>query len=203
LPVLSSLDLSFPRGADGIPSTRMLDNESNYNTVIKKHISYNANARSVVYRVFLKMSAVQQMLAFIYHVCRQPKVLRNEIYEQFFQAPFVKQFCDQEGIEEATLEASRRRCPFLLNILDACGIIEAGRSEIFIHKLVLSPFLVRPHHREESGKTIARLRAIIAAWPNSPSQLNDEDLSILRELFGPTFLTNDYFLKELEVIEDL
>jgi hypothetical protein len=55
------------------------------------------------------MQAVQQMLAFLYHVEQKTNIPRSEIHEQFFQAPFVKQYCDHEGIEETTLEASRRR----------------------------------------------------------------------------------------------
>lgn len=41
-----------------------------------------------------------------------------------------------------------------------------------------------------------------AAWPNKPEALSPEDLSILRELFGPKFLTQDYNLASLVGIDD-
>ena len=125
----------------------------------------------------------------------------TDLYEQFFEAPFVKQYCDQEGIEEATLSASQHRCPFLLNILDACGLIEAGRGSITVKKLALMPSLVRPHSREEEEKSVARVKAVEKAWRNHADRLNSEDLSILRELFGPTFLTDSYHLKDMLTVE--
>lgn len=200
-PALDDLNLEFPRGDDGIPKTRMHGDEAEYNAAIRSRLD-DAGAKESIYRVFLGMHAVQQMLAFLYHTCRSTEVRRTEIYEQFFQAPFVKQYCDQEGIDEATLEASRRRCPFLLNILDACGIVVAERSVIRVQKLVLSPSLVRPYQREEQEKSLARLRAVTRAFPISPELLDSEDLSIVRELFGEAFLTERYHLDDFEVLED-
>lgn len=200
--LLDRLNLDFPREADGIPSTRMHDNEETYNNAIRDHIRANAGARKIAYRVFLNMHAVQQMLAFLYHVIRAPEVERSTIYDQFFQAPFVKQFCDQEGIDEATPEASRRRCPFLLNILAACDVIDTEHTKVTVKKLLLLPSLVKPYQREETETTGARLRAVTAALSASPEVLDGEDLSIVRELFGGTFLTSDYYLTEFEVVED-
>jgi hypothetical protein len=142
------------------------------------------------------MPAVQQMLAFLYHVCRTKEIQRNMVYKQFFQAPFVKLFCDQEGIEEATLEASRRRCPFLLNVLDACGIINVSKGNITVHKLVLASWLVRPHEREEQKKSHERLKAVEEAYQDTSSRLSNEGLSIVRELSGADFLTPNYYLGE-------
>ncbi|WP_414575101.1 DEAD/DEAH box helicase family protein [Anabaena sp. CCY 9402-a] len=201
-PMLNRLNLDFPREADGIPSTRMQDNEEAYNNAIREHIRVDAGARAVAYRIFLKMHAVQQMLAFLYHIIRTAEVDRSTIYDQFFKAPFVKQFCDQEGIDEATAEAAKRRCPFLLNILAACDVIDARRSNITIKRLLLLPSLVKPYQREEAETTNARLRAVAAAFPYAPEQLNDEDLSIVKELFGGTFLTKDYYLTEFEIAKE-
>lgn len=39
-------------------------------------------------------------------------------------------------------------------------------------------------------------------WPSSPENLASEDISILRELYGPDFLTVRYYLTTLELIED-
>jgi superfamily II DNA or RNA helicase len=199
-PMLQSLDLSFPEGEDGISSTRMHDTEAIYNQKILEYIKGNRTACKLIYHVFLEMPAILQMLAYLYHVCRSSVVTRNRIYEEFFRVPFVRQFCDQEGIEEATLEASRHRCPFLLNALNACGIIEENKKEIRVLKLVLLPSLVRPHNSEDRSTSLRRLRSVLNSWPDSESKLPSEDLSILRELFGHSFLTNEYYLKDLEAI---
>ena len=199
-PLFKTVNLDFSRGEDSIPTTRM-DDEDSMNGAIRTLIRKDARARSVFLRVFLQMQAVEQMLAFLYHIEQKTNIPRSEIYEQFFQAPFVKQYCDQEGIEETTLEAARRRCPFLLNILEACDIVESERSGIGVKTLALSPFLVKPYQREETEKSVARLKAHQTAWPDQPQSLDAEDLSILRELFGPRFLTGDYHLSTLAIIE--
>ena len=200
-PLIGTIELDFPRGEDGIPTSRMED-EGSINKVIRDFIGRDAAARTVVYRVFLQMHAVQQMLAFLYHISQKATIPRREIYEQFFQAPFVKQYCDQEGIEETTVTAAEHRCPFLLNILDACNIIDADRREVVVKTLALSPFLVKPYQGEENEKAVARLNALRAAWPDKPDTLSPEDVSILRELFGAQFLTSSYYLSSLEVIEE-
>ena len=197
---VKTVNLDFSRGDDGIPTTRM-DDENAMNGAIRTLIRKHAKARRVFFSVFLQMHAVQQMLAFLYHIEQKTQIPRSEIYEQFFQAPFVKQYCDEEGIEETTLEAARRRCPFLLNILEACDIVETERSEIIVKTLALSPFLVKRYEREEAEKSAARLNALRAAWPNKPELLDAEDLSILRELFGRKFLTPQYHLARLGILE--
>ena len=146
------------------------------------------------------MPAVQQMLAFLYHIERKATTTRSRIYENFFKAPFVRQYCDREGIPEPTLEASRRRCPFLLNILDACGIIDAGHTDVTIRSLVLSPYIVQSHVTENAKMAIKRLDELQAAWPDKAEALEPAELSILRELFGPSFLTRDYHLTTLQVV---
>lgn len=201
-PLLDRLNLDLPRDADGIPSTRTEDNATFYNNAIREYIRANPNARAVAYRVFLKMHAVQQMLAFLYHIIRAAEVERITIYQQFFQAPFVKQYCDQEGIESATEEGAKHRCPFLLNVLAACDVIDTERSSVTVKRLLLLPSLVKPYQREETETTGARLKAVAGALPASPERLNDEDLSIVRELFGGTFLTTDYYLTEFETVEE-
>ena len=101
-PLLNQIDLEFSRGDDGIPSTRMRMKEADFNANIRQFFKENHQAQNLFFRIFLNMHAVQQMLAFLYHICRSRTVNRNEIYDQFFQAPFVKQYCDREGISEAT-----------------------------------------------------------------------------------------------------
>lgn len=200
--VLSTFDLSFPLDENGIPSTRMRNTEAEYNAALREFINLNDAGKTVVLNVFLRMHAVQQMLAFLYHICRKSVVPRREIYEQFFQAPFVRQYCEEEGIEETTLEASKRRCPFLLNILDACDIIDSNRESITVKKLVIMPSLVRAHRREDEALTLQRVHALAKVWPSSVDKLSSEDYSILAELFGASFLSDTYFLKELFILGD-
>ena len=198
LSILDNLSLDFPLGADRVPSTQMSQSEAEYNASIRAAVSSSPSAKQLIFKSFLGMNAVTQMLLFLFSISRRRIVDRSVIYEQFFQAPFVRRFCEQEGIQEATIEASRRRCPFLLNILDACGIIEARRSEIEIKRLLLTPALVKAVTSESDLVAVRRLEQVQAAWPSQPDMVDPSDLTILRELFGPEFLTPAFYLTNLE-----
>lgn len=197
-PDLRAVDLRFPFEGD-VPSSRMANDEEFYNNLIHTAAGRSAEAKAAILSVFLRMHAVQQMLAFLYHIVRAKTAEKNTVYSQFFQSPFVKRFCEQEGIEEATLEAAKRRCPFLLNILAACGVVALERSRVTILRLLLMPCLIRANSREDEAKVNLRLAAVENAWPTDAEKVQAEDLSILRELFGATFLTPQYHLTPLDI----
>jgi hypothetical protein len=200
---LRGIDLLSSIGEDGIPSSAMKEGEDFYNSVVRDTLTSDPRAATVIRRTILGMHAVRQMLAFLYQVSRQPVVARQFIYDNFFQAPFVRQFLEREGIEEATQEAARHRCPFLLNLLSALGVIETERQNIKIKSLILVPDLVRPYQREPEETSLDRLRAIHAAWPSNSDALPPNDLSIVRELFGAEFLTVRYLFQDAQFIEEL
>ena len=200
-PSLQQLDLTLPPDDEGIPSTRMKEDEAFYNAVVRERMEAAPAAAKVIRSVILGMPAVRQMLAFIYHVARKETVARSFIYENFFQAPLVQRFMEQEGIEEASIEASKRRCPFLLNLLNALGVIETDRSTITVRQLVITPDLVRPYTGEDESLSRKRAQAMKVAWPDHPETLLEEDLSVLRELFGAELFTTAYPLCQLPLIE--
>ena len=202
LPVLQQLDLTLPADEEGVPTSRMQEADSVYNAAVRARISADSAEASVIRGAILGMPAVRQMLAFLYHVARGETVARGFIYENFFQAPFVRRFMEQEGIEEATPEASKRRCPFLLNLLDALGVIESRRADIMVRQLVVTPDLVRPHADEDKALSRNRAQAMVAAWPDRPETLSAEDLSVLRELFGAELFTASYPLASLPLMKE-
>lgn len=203
LPALEALDLTLPPDEEGVPSSRMKEDEAVYNAAVRDRINADPAAGQIIRSAVLAMPAVRQMLAFLYHVARREAVERAFIYEKFFQAPFVQRFMEQEGIEEATLEASKRRCPFLLNLLDALGIIESARSVVTLRQFVIMPDLVKPYAGEDETHSRKRAQAMIAAWPDHPETLSAEDLSVLRELFGAQLFTPAYPLAGLPLIKEL
>jgi len=200
-PQLRAADLQFPFDGD-VPSSRMANDEDFYNNLILNAAGRSAEAKAAIFSVFLGMNAVQQMLAFLYHIIRAKTAQKSSVYSQFFQSPFVKRFCEQEGIEEATIEASKRRCPFLLNILAACGVVALERSNVTILKLLLTPSLVQANSREDEAMVNLRLDAVGNTWPEDAGKVESEDLSILRELFGAAFLTSQYHLDSLEIYKN-
>ncbi len=191
-PLLDSMNLDFAPDEQGIPSSRMeLDD---YSTPIREFLAGNPRARTLFISTFLGMPAVVQMLNYLYRVARVKTIERATIYEEFFKTPFVTQFCDQEGIEPATDEASRHRSPFLLNILDACGLISQTRTTITVEKLLISGPTVRLDAAEKLEEAQQRAER---AWEalRQRMELTSEELGLLREVFGIDFLTPSYHLE--------
>jgi len=199
--LLGQLDLDFPIEEGGVPSTRMALAGQEYNRIVLEFLSNNPIAKTLWLNTVLRMPAVVQMLSYLYQITRRVSVERSEIYWDFFNAPFVKQFCDQEGIEEATEEAARHRCPFLLNVLESCGIIGQDRRTITVKKFLITAGIVRSHRRESIEEAEARAVKLYQAWPDNEAGMDTGDISILRELFGREFLTKDYHLREAEYLQ--
>jgi hypothetical protein len=63
----------------------------------------------------------------------------------------------------------------------------------------LTPDLVKSVETEDDAIAKARLASLKTAWPTNADSLAPQDLSILRENFGPKFLTDEYFLNNLEI----
>ena len=203
LPELEQLNLTLAPGEEDIPTSRMREAEGTYNAAVRNRIETDPAAAKIIRSAILRMPAVRQMLAFLYHVARQETVARSLIYENFFQAPFVQRFMEQEGIEEATPEASKRRCPFLLNLLDALGVIGSAPHEITIRQVLITPQLVESHAGEDEALSLERVQSMKHAWPDRPESLSEKDLSILRELFGKELFSRSYSLAHLPLVAEL
>ena len=200
---LRETDLNFPRDEDDIPSTRMNRQEQDYNDLILTALNEDAIAAPVIRQVVFGMHAVQQMLLFLYQNCRNGPTTRSFVYENFFQSPPVLQFTEREGIRPATSEASRRRCPFLLNLLAAAGVIQQDTNNVTLQQFVLFPQIVRVPTDQSDGQADERLRLIKEAWPANPNAMPNDELSSCRELFGPQFLTNQFPFDHATFLEDI
>ena len=128
-PVFKKVDISFKDKNDDVPSWEMNAQPSAFNDAIKNFIQKNQKDGGFISRTFLEMHAVGLMLNYLYRVERKITISKASIYQGFFNAPFIASYCDQNGIEAATDTGAEHRCPFLLNILEALGIIKQGRSD--------------------------------------------------------------------------
>lgn len=200
-PLLDSLDLKFPLDPKGIPSSDMALGAKEYNAKIKEFLAKNPNARALFLKTFLRMPAVVQMLSYFYRVARTKSVKRSTVYDEFFKAPFVTEFCDQEGIEPATEEASKHRTPFLINILDACNFVSQD-DVITVDRLLISAPTVRISAAEKIEEAQQRASRAFKAIPKAQrGTLSEEDLALLREVFGKDFMTDEFYVKEFEYLE--
>lgn len=209
-PLLKTINLSFSKKAKNSISWSM-DCESSVNTSIKEFLDKNPDSKKTVSRVFLRMDAVSLMLRYLYTVQKLKVITRSAIYDDFFNAPFVKAYLDRHGLEIPTEDVRIRRIPFLLNILDAVGIIEQSTKEIEIKSFFPATNLVKilpsdtNEIADERGQRIVKFFKEAQKCEKSRHMeilerlFKPDEVSVLRETFGKEFLTQDYFLK----IEDL
>jgi hypothetical protein len=196
-PVFKKLDFGFKDKDSDIPSWEMNTQPSQFNEAISKFIKANKKHGAFITNVFLEMHAVGLMLNYLYRVERKKLINKNSIYQGFFSAPFVANYCDRNGIEAATEEGAKRRCPFLLNILEALGIIKQETSSIEVLQFVLSKQTIQLKSKESEKEIFERITKI----EKNPKSLSDEDVSLLKEAFGKDFLTDKYFIKNFKTVK--
>jgi len=195
-PFVKKLDLSFKDKNAGIPSWEMNAQTSYFNTEFNKYIK-EKNGDEFITKIFLEMHAVSLMLNYIYRIERKKVISKANIYQGFFTAPFVANYCDQNGIDAATETGAEHRCPFLLNILESLGIIIQNRSDIEVLVFILSKETIQLFSKESEKEINERIDKIMT----SPDKLSDEEISLLKEAFGKDFLTKNYYLSNYKVVK--
>lgn len=199
--LIENIDLSFSREKKSL-SWRMNLNPSEFNKQIWDHIKSNEYKRNFVRNLFLKVPAVSQMLNYLYKVGRKKDIIKSEIYNEFFNVPFVKMYCDQEGIKPATLESSRRRCPFLINILHSIGILDQTRSDVSINVFLVCKETMRLKPDDEELLLEKRIK-IVSNYLEKKTSSDSEEESLLKEAYGVEFLRDDYYLDKFDFLEEI
>ena len=143
------------------------------------------------------------MLNYLYKIERQKTIKKSSVYEGFFKAPFVKMYCDQNGIDIATEEGAKHRCPFLLNLLESIGVLSQTRSEIILSKFLVCKQTMQIYSKESEGNIsdrIHRVGKILSA--KSSDKLDSEEESLLKENFGKLFLSDKFYLSDFEILNN-
>ena len=192
-PFVAPADLVLEVDADGDYSTKMPQSPGFYNQLFKSASAASQKLGGLYRSIVLNMPAVKQMLKLLYHKERAADVAKALIYEDFFDFEPVRMFCDEMGIEPGTVESAKHRCPFLLNIIESCGLATQSTASIHISTLALAPDMLVSEGGDISvGQEI--LPKVLAEW-GKKSTLPAPDQKLLRQLFGENFLTADYPFK--------
>ena len=94
------------------------------------------------------------------------------------------------GIETPTDEGAKRRIPFILNILDAFGIITINRSDFDLCHLPYIDCIF-----ESDSFSATENIAVTKAYFKTGSLPQITQLTELKLKFGAAFLTDQYLLK--------
>jgi superfamily II DNA or RNA helicase len=200
-PLVNRIDLSFSKEEEGVPSWDMQLNPQTFNTEIWNFVKGEKNKREYVQRLFLSTHAVSQMLNYLYRVERKKVTSKSAIYSGFFNAPFVKMYCDQNGIDIATEEGARHRCPFLLNVLESIGILSQTSRDVALQKFLVCKQTMSLQPKESDGVISKRIESISKYLSKRQKTLEPDEESLLKEAFGKTFLTKEFYLSDYEVLD--
>jgi superfamily II DNA or RNA helicase len=186
--LLPTIDFSFKTGGKAEISWEM-NCESTINHIIRNYLKQNQNTQIIVRDILLEMDAVNLLLKYLYSIQRKAIILKSDIYDDFFEAPFVKQYLDRQGIEPASKEGARHRIPFLFNILETLGIIDQRTREIEVLAFVPAKEVMRLNDKETEDVISERIHKFTKA-----TALATDEVSQLKELYGTDFLTKHYYL---------
>jgi hypothetical protein len=204
-PVVKGVDLSFAKSDEGSDedeevSWRMTVAPKEFNRMISQHLQRSAHARTEIRRIFLSMEAVKQMLSYLYRVERKKTIRKTDIYHRFFKWDPVKEYADRQGIEDATDVAAEHRCPFLLNILESLGIISQSSSDVTVELFLICEATVSLTEKQKDEDVQRLILRLSDAWKSKADQLDESELSMLREYYGKNFLTGEYYLDNAETV---
>ena len=163
--------------------------ESTINQTIKNYLNQHPKEQTTVRNVLLEMDAVNLLLKYLYGIQRKTNIKKTAIYDDFFNAPFARQYLDRHGLENPTADVRRRRVPFLFNILEALGIINQKTSEIEVLTFIPAKEVLRLNDKETEDIIFERIRKFI-----NGIALETDEVSQLKELYGTDFLTKNYYL---------
>ena len=137
------------------------------------------------------MDAVKHMLIYLFNENKNKiRFVKNEVYSNYFNAPYIKSYFEINGIEIPTEEGAKRRIPFIFNILDAFGIINLNRSDFELRTLPYVDCIFTTDTFSPSENINATKE-----YYKSGTLPPKEQLSELKMRFGSDFLTDRYLLK--------
>lgn len=192
-PLLKAIDLSFKADDEGDYSWSM-NCENTVNKDIRDFINKNQAKLNFFRSVLLEMDAVSLLLKYLYAIQRKTRIRKSEIYNDFFEAPFVKAYLDRHGLENPTEEVRKRRIPFIINILDALGIVNQTSGEIEVSEFVPARVVLKFDPAEKDDVIQERISKLKTFANTGEVSFTPDEVSLLKETFGPSFLTDEYYL---------
>ena len=176
---------SFKTGGKTEISWSMVQDEAYFNAFIR---NLPKGEQDKLAEIFLQMDAVKHMLVYLFHENKNATTFsKNQVYTNYFTAPYISEYFEINGIEVPSLEGAKRRLPFILNILDAFSVVTLSRSNFDICKLPLHSCLF-----VTENNSIEENIAAVQNYYQHGTVPEKEQLSELRMKFGSAFLSPAY-----------
>ena len=174
-------------------SWSMSKKESFYNTAICNYLKNNNDAKKVWYSILMRFNAFEQLLRVLYTEYQVKLIDKDNLYDNFFNNPYILHYIELNGIEIPTVEARKRRIPFLNNLAESIGLVTVNKSTITINKLLIYPKLVNCTNEREFNSISLEIK--------DPQKIKFSDKTLyLKEIFGMNFGTKDYNFSKNDTI---
>ena len=178
----------FREGGKTEVSWQMVHDESYFNAFVR---ALPDKDRALLADAFFQMDAVKQMMIYLFRENKNTQdFVKANVYENYFNAPYIQRYFEMNGISIPTVEGAKHRLPFILNILDAFGIIEFnGPSKFRILRFPLVKALFEGTDFESTPEEmLLAVKKYYISGVSIPPTLTGE----LKQMFGADFLTDRY-----------
>lgn len=136
--LIDNIDLSFKDKEKGISWEMSI---SDFVNPIKEYLNQDYTKKKQFIKLMLNMDAVKQMFQFIYFDNRKHNISKANCYSLFFESQRTIRYCEMQGIEIPSAEASKHRVPFIVSLLEIMGFVNTTRSDIEVCKLLFSDII--------------------------------------------------------------
>lgn len=172
-------------------SWEMIHKEQYFNDFIK---NLPLSEKEELMSIFFNMDAVQHLCKYLFHENQNKQdFIRREVYDGYFDTPFIKEYFEINGIKQDSDRGAERRLPFIINILESFEVVKfVNRSMFKVVKLPKVSFLY-----SNKVENQARNKEAVEKYYSSSGRILPESITLteLRSLFGKDFLTDNYFVK--------
>ena len=178
----------FREGGKTEVSWQMIHDESYFNKFVRTLPEID---RKAISNAFLAMDAVKQMLIYLFRENKNVnEFVKANVYENYFNAPYIQHYFEMNGISIPTVEGAKHRLPFILNILDAFGIIEFVGASKF--RVLRFPLIEGMYEGTDFDSSPKEMLAAVKEYFSTGKLPSDRLASALKQMFGSDFLTDRY-----------
>ena len=196
-PCIDSMDFQFKKKEGKDYSSEFVNDD--YKDQLVDYVTKVGNEEVLIeYRAQVyKTDAVRQLMEYFYKDLRNVPAVKKDIYKNFFKSPTVTKYCERNGIDPPTETAAEHRLPFLLNLLETMKMLHFEGSNIVVDRFLIGTDTVKLDDKESVSTLKDRKEKLI-----EKKGLTAEEIIGLKEKYGKEFMTDDYFLKEFDVIKE-
>lgn len=187
---------------------RMKHDARYYISFVKNLENIDPQFFKLIRYTLLKIDALRHFIKFFVHEKKTNNIENHRLYNEYFQTRFIQDFFDEKGLQQASSTSAEHRLPILVGLLESIKVM-GGYFTTQNTLLKLPLFIELFGDNSEAKETKERRRNLIISYytqiqtnPDFSMPLS-EDINKLRSLFGASFLTRTYPIRQILPLDTL